>query len=247
MPPYSLSEPAVFAFVLIPLVLAALFVRATWTAWHSAGESPARARRAAVFALLGSALWMAATWMVASRGLLLDWQATPPPFALFVLAIFALAVTLSFSRVGRLFASQIPLWMLVGVQAFRFPLELAMHRMYERGIMPGQMSYSGRSFDILTGITAIVVALLVRTGRGGRPLVLAWNLMGLGLLANILVIAILSTPRFAYFGPDRLNVFVMYPPFVWLPAVMVLAALAGHLIIFRALGRQLSGRPGRPA
>jgi len=28
---------------------------------------------------------------------------------------------------------------------------------------------------------------------------------------------------------------VMYPPFVWLPAVMVLAALAGHLLIFRAV------------
>jgi hypothetical protein len=28
---------------------------------------------------------------------------------------------------------------------------------------------------------------------------------------------------------------VTYPPFVWLPAVLVLAALAGHLVIFRAL------------
>ena len=47
--------------------------------------------------------------------------------------------------------------------------------------------------------------------------------------------AILSTPRFAAFGADRLNVFVAYPPFVWLPAVLVLAALAGHLLVFRAL------------
>jgi hypothetical protein len=28
---------------------------------------------------------------------------------------------------------------------------------------------------------------------------------------------------------------VTYPPYVWLPAVMVVAALAGHLLIFRAL------------
>jgi hypothetical protein len=35
----------------------------------------------------------------------------------------------------------------------------------------------------------------------------------------------------------------MYPPFVWLPAVMVLAALAGHLLIFRAL----AGRPSPAA
>jgi hypothetical protein len=127
-----------------------------------------------------------------------------------------------------------------------------MHAMYERGVMPVQMSYSGRNFDIATGVTAIVVGALVWTGRGGRRLVLAWNLAGLALLLNIVTIAILSTPRFRYFGDDRLNVWVMYAPFVWLPAVMVLAALAGHLIIFRALKTQgpppaalTGGRRGR--
>ena len=57
----------------------------------------------------------------------------------------------------------------------------------------------------------------------------------LGLLLNILTVAVLSTPRFRYFGDDQLNVWVTYPPFVWLPAVMVVAALAGHLVVFRAV------------
>ena len=57
---------------------------------------------------------------------------------------------------------------------------------------------------------------------------------GLGLLVNVVTVAILSTPRFRYFGDDQLNVWVTYPHrFVWLPAVMVLAALAGHLLVFR--------------
>jgi hypothetical protein len=33
------------------------------------------------------------------------------------------------------------------------------------------------------------------------------------------------------------NVFVMLTPFVWLPAVMVLAALAGQIVIFRSASR----------
>ena len=110
-----------------------------------------------------------------------------------------------------------------------------MHALGNRGIRPEQMSYSGRNFDVVTGATAIVVAGLVLAGVAGRRLVMAWNILGLALLVNIVVVAILSTPRFAVFGPDRLNVFVTYPPFVWLPAVLVLAALAGHLIVFRAL------------
>ena len=63
-------------------------------------------------------------------------------------------------------------------------------------------------------------------------------MLGLVLLVNIVVVAILSTPPFAAFGPARLNVFVTYPPFVWLPTVLVLAALAGHLVIFRAIIRR---------
>jgi hypothetical protein len=88
---------------------------------------------------------------------------------------------------------------------------------------------------VLTGITAIVVAFLVARGLAGRRLVVAWNIAGLALLVNVVTIAILSTPVFRYFGDAGLNVFVTYPPFVWLPAVMVLAALAGHLLIFRAV------------
>jgi hypothetical protein len=118
-----------------------------------------------------------------------------------------------------------------------------MHGMYTRGVMPVQMSYSGFNFDIVTGAMAIPVAVLVATGRAGPGLVLVWNILGLALLANVVTVAILGTPRIRYFGDDQLNVWVMYPPFVWLPAVMVLAALAGHLLIFRAL----AGRPSPAA
>ena len=65
----------------------------------------------------------------------------------------------------------------------------------------------------------------------------AWNILGVVLLVNVVAVAILATPRVRYFGDDRLNVWVTYVPYVWLPAVMVLAALAGHLLIFRALRR----------
>lgn len=52
---------------------------------------------------------------------------------------------------------------------------------------------------------------------------------------NVVGVAILATPRFRYFGEDHLNTWVTYPPFVWLPSVMVLAAFAGHLLVFRVL------------
>jgi hypothetical protein len=184
---------------------------------------------------IGAAAWMTATWFAAASGILRNFEATPPPFAFLVIGIVALACLIAFTPYGGVLATGLPIWALVAVQAFRLPLEVAMHAMYERGVMPIQMSYSGRNFDVVTGITAIAVAWLAASGRAGRWLVMAWNVLGLALLVNIVGVAILSTPRFRYFGDDRVNVFVMDPPFVWLPAVMVLAALAGHLLIFRAL------------
>jgi len=232
---YSLLDPAVAAFVCIPALLLAALLAGTVNAWRRSGSTSRQATRAAAVVGVLAAAWMGVTWWLAAAGVLQRWDRVPPPFGLLLIAIVALAVLIVLSPLGARIADTTPLWMLVGVQAFRLPLELAMHAMAERGVMPAQMTYTGRNFDIVTGASAILVAGLLLAGRAGRRLVLAWNVLGLALLVNVVIVAIVSTPIFRMFGDDQLNVFVTYPPFVWLPAVMVLAALAGHLLIFRAL------------
>jgi hypothetical protein len=229
------TDAVVLTFVVIPAVLVAILAWGVAEAWTATGASPGDARRASLITTAVAMVWMAASWQTASSGVLRNWDATPPPLMLFVGTVLILAGALAFGPAGSRLAAGVPLWALVAVQSFRFPLEVAMHAMYERGVMPVVMSYSGRNFDIITGFTALVVSALVAAGRGGRVLVFVWNLLGLALLINVMTVAILATPRFRYFGDDSLNIWVTYPPFVWLPAVMVLAALAGHLVIFKAL------------
>jgi hypothetical protein len=66
------------------------------------------------------------------------------------------------------------------------------------------------------------------------------------LLANILAVALLSAPTaFRTFHNEPANVWVTQAPWVWLPAVLVLAAVAGHIVVFRRL--RLASRPGAPA
>ena len=233
-----MADPATLAFVLLPVLLVASLAIGVWWSWRRAGEPRARAVRAVALVVAAAAVWMTVTWRAAASGALRQWDDTPPPFALLIAGIFGIAFRLAFSTTGRRLAQHVPLWALVGIQSFRYPLELAMHVMYERGLMPVQMSYSGRNFDIVTGITALLVSGLLVIGRAGRRTVAAWNVLGVLLLANIVVVAILSLPAFRYFGDDQVNVWVADPPYVWLPAVMVLAALAGHLLVFRALRLQ---------
>jgi hypothetical protein len=237
MPAYELTDPVIAAFIVIPILLAATLIWATLTAWRRSGATESASRRAAVIVAVDSAVWMALTWSAAMSGILQRWDRTPPPFLLVIVTMVVIALILAFGRVGTRIAQHIPLWTLVAIQSFRLPLELAMHALVARGIMPIQMSYSGRNFDIVTGATAMLVAVLVKKGVGGRRLVTLWNVLGLALLVNVVSVAIASMPLLRMFGDDRVVTFVTYPPFVWLPAVMVLAALAGHLMIVRALRR----------
>jgi hypothetical protein len=161
---------------------------------------------------------------------------------LLVAASFAVALAIALSRVGARLA-QLPLAALVGVQAFRLPLELAMHEAARQGVMPERMSFGGANFDIVTGALAIPLAIALARGFRGRALVLAWNILGAALLANVLVNAVLATPMVHAFGtsPRDLNTFVAYFPFVWLPSVMVVAALVGHIVIARRLFARSEG------
>ena len=76
---------------------------------------------------------------------------------------------------------------------------------------------------------------LARGGRS-RGLVLAWNVLGFVLLANIVTIAVLSTPvPFRRFTEGPANLLPGLLPYVWLPSFLVQLALAGHLLVFRRL------------
>jgi hypothetical protein len=238
-------------FVVLPLVVAAGFVIALEWAGRRLGEAPNVRRRRIVWVGIAALAWLLITALAAAGGALRRFDATPPPFGIFALAVIVIGVAVPSSRLGTLLVRGLPLWALVGYQAYRFPLELVMHRAYVEGVMPVQMSYSGRNYDIVTGITAGMLGLWLAYGRVPRWIVLAWNVVGFALLVNIVTVAILSTPGFRWFGDDHLNVFVTYPPFVWLPAVLVTAALMGHILVWRRLSRPAWGaggdRPDRPS
>ena len=223
------------AFLVLPIVLAVLLVAGVFTAWRRTGATLLRAAVAALGIAVGLLLWMTATYIAAALRLL-HFDAQPPTMLIVIIALIVLAAGLGVSRVGHRLSSGLPLAVLVGVQAFRLPLELMMHRAYESGIMPVQMSYSGLNFDILTGASAIVVAPLFATGRAGLRTVRWWNLGGTLLLCNIVVIALLSAPTpVQFFESEPPNVWVTTAPYIWLPAVMVAFAILGHIVIFRRL------------
>jgi len=228
------------AFGALAALVAAAFPLLLHRAEAAAGD-PAQANRSATRAALATAAWMAATFAAAATGRL-SFATVPPTMGVVIVLSLALALRIGVSGTGARIATGVPLSLLVGLQGFRLPLELLLHRAYAEGLMPVQMSYSGRNFDIVTGITAIVLAaaLWMAPQRVSPRLVLAWNVLGLALLANVVTIAILSAPTpLRVFVNEPSTAWITQAPFVWLPAVFVAAALAGHVVVFRRLRAEM--------
>lgn len=192
--------------------------------------------------------WMMIFATLAEAGVLARFEAKPPPLLLALVGTFAITTALALSKVGESFARGLPIGWLVLVQSFRLPLEWFMNQAALEAVMPVEMSYHGYNYDIVTGVTAVVVGALALKGKAPRALLYAWNVLGAVLLAVVVTVAVLATPIFHKFGEDpaHLSTFVTQLPYVWLPTVLVAAALFGHVVIFRSL-RASSSPSSSPA
>ena len=102
---------------------------------------------------------------------------------------------------------------------------------------PEWMTFEGRNFDIIAGITAPFIAYFGLTkNKVNRQVILIWNYICLGLLINIVVNALFSVPspiqKFAF---DQPNIAILNFPFSWLPTFIVPIVLFGHLASIRQL------------
>jgi hypothetical protein len=217
------STLVVSGFVLLPCLMVAL---ALWSVRHAG-------MRLIVSAVVACA-WLALWGGLAAAGVLARFELRPPPLGMMLLCSLAAGLVLGFSKFGARIAQAVPLWVLVLAQGFRLPLELLMHQAAREHVMPNALSFSGYNFDIVTGALAFVVGYSLR--RGASPLWgWLWSCYGSLCLLVIGVIAVLSAPQVHAFGPREVNSWVAHWPFVWLPSVLVVFALAGHVIVFRKL------------
>jgi glucan phosphoethanolaminetransferase (alkaline phosphatase superfamily) len=198
--------------------------------------APEQPRRVLAF-VVGASAWLGFTGVLAQVGFFADFDVRPPRLLVVLLPVLVGPVWLARSALGTRLMKEISIAALVGFHAFRLPLELVMHQAAVETTMPEQMTYTGWNFDIVTGVTAIIVALLAANNRAPRWLLVTWNALGSLLLLVVVVIALASLPLFHLFGNEaaQLNTWVAYFPFVWLPAVLVSSALFGHAVLWKRL------------
>ncbi len=185
--------------------------------------------------LLGG--WMSVSAAVGIKGFLLDFQ-TLPPRVLVIIVPTALAISyISISERVNSILKLIPKSWLINAQSFRILVEIFLWLMYRSGVLPVQMTFEGRNFDILIGLSAPLISYFYFTKKSWPKITaLLWNLAGLLLLTNILVIAILSTPGpMRKFFNEPSNTMIAYFPYIWLPALIVPFAYLLHILSIKQI------------
>lgn len=235
MPPKDIliQPPSFDPIVAVGIGGIALFMAAACVLVYSWGD-----RRRVMVLTIGVTLWMGLSALAALSGFLARFDMMPPPMLMMLVSVFVMSAVIGLSPFGRAVATEVPLLVLIGLQSFRLPLELVMHHAADRAIMPVQLSFSGYNFDIVTGVGAVLLVGLMKSKAPVATWTLwAWNLWGLWCLLVIAMIAVATSPVVRAFGdePRNLNTWVLFFPYVWLPVVLVIIAISGHLIITRKL------------
>lgn len=166
-----------------------------------------------------------------------DASGTPPRFALLIIPPLAGTCILFFSRKGKQFINDLDTSQLTILHTIRLPIEIVLYFLFVDKAIPEIMTFEGRNWDILAGITApfIFYFRYIKNSLSTKVVIL-WNVVSIGLLLNIIVLAILSakTP-FQRFGFEQPNIAVAYFPFNWLPSVVVPLVLFSHLASIKKL------------
>jgi hypothetical protein len=219
-------------FITLTLTLVALLLIAVRTAVQKTNAN----LRIFAFAAIGLGFWLLLTAGVASTTFLWQLDAKPPRIFLLVApTLFGLIIFARSKKAGELLNSISSAW-IVGFQAFRIVMEIILWQLFLAGIIPVQMTFEGRNFDILVGLTAPIVAWLLSRKKMPRTALIVWNWISIAILLNIVIVAVLSTPvPFRVFMNEPANTVILSFPFVWLPTVVVPIAFLGHIASLRML------------
>ena len=193
--------------------------------------------------------WLIIQTIISLTGFYTITKTHPPRFLLLVLPALLFIILLFTTNKGRMFIDNMDVKMLTLLHAIRIPVELILFGLFINKTIPEAMTFEGRNFDILSGLTAPFIYYFGFVKKTlDKKIILAWNFICLALLINIVATAILSAPfTFQKLAFDQPNIAILYFPFVWLPCCVVPLVLFSHLATIRQLLNQKSRTTPAPA
>lgn len=162
-----------------------------------------------------------------------------PPRLVLLGALPAFAIIIYYYAAPRFkdITAAFPLLFTIYFQSFRIIVELLIHGAYQKGLGPVIVTYEGRNFDIIAGLSAPLVGWMYSRGLLSKKLVLTWNILCLMLLANIvfIFISLMVNPQFWEYETPPVSMDFLTVPYVYIAAVYMPVAVFIHVMSIKKL------------
>ena len=130
------------------------------------------------------------------------------------------------------------------LHSVRLPVEIVLFGLFTHKMIPELMTFEGRNYDILMGITAPIIGWLFLKQKVNKKILIGWNIIGLVFVLFILFNGILSAELpFQQFGFEQPNRAIIYFPFVLLPSTIVPIVIWTHISDIIKLKKEIKTTP----
>lgn len=157
----------------------------------------------------------------------------PPRFAYAgILPMFLILSRFVFSKIAKLLIEKVPTHFPVLFQSFRIVVELLIYWAFLHGFAPKEATMLGYNYEFYFGVLTIIIGVLVWKKKVAPRFIIAWNILGLAMLAIIIVI--FFTSAFAYdtvweYDHPIIDNHMLKPPYMAIPTLYMPLAVWMHI------------------
>jgi len=166
----------------------------------------------------------------------------PPRIPLFmILPLFLFTFTFLFRKRSSAVLNAIPTPIPIFYQSFRAVIEVLFYYTFLQGILPEQVTFSGANYDVLLGISAIPMGIYALRKTANKKLLIAWNIIGIGVVgfAAFTFITSFYFPSFWGISATTISLKFAHYPFMLLPSFFMPSAIFVHVMSIIQLSNQL--------
>ncbi len=182
------------AYHLLNLAVLVLVCAIAFKGINGAFGNTSKAKRKKTLLVLFLVLWQAYIFALGQTDILNSFELPPRFVILLILPAFLFTGIFIYKNRNNSWLRQIPKSWLVYMQGFRIIVETLFVFAAARGILHPNVTIEGYNYDIIIGITAPIVAFLAFGKKViSEKTVIAWNYLGLLVLASVIFVFLTTT------------------------------------------------------
>lgn len=218
------------AFIGLTLITNIFLIIIGYKAINSSSANPKKDK---IKLLIGIVLWQIFMVAMSSSEILKSYE-FPPRFAIaFILPSFIFTgIFLTFNR-NKKWIKSIPEHWIIYFQSFRILVETLFVCSLAQGIFNYHVTIAGYNFDMIFAFTAPIIAYLVYNKKViARKRLIAWNYIGLIVLASVIVLFLTSMYGPEIYGSESplLPIKALTYPYVLIAGFLMPAAVFLHVL-----------------